>query len=219
MQLVPTEAEMLALLRERGALRDGHFEYSNGVHTNQHVDPAHAMRSYETARILAAALSRKLRANGELRAILSEVSLVAATPAGLPLAYGLGNVLDPRQVYWAEKPAGQPMRFRPYVTPEPREKVILVDDILRSGQLLAEARELLQRGGAEVVALAVLVHQPTPATVSFGELPIYTLVRLQPRAYTGPASCDLCRAGVPVLRIGEDWKAEEDVELAAAARP
>ena len=83
MDLIPTPEQIVALLRRTGALRDGHFEYSNGVHTNQHVDPALAMRSYESARVLSVALSRKLRKKPEIRSVIEEAAIVAATSAGL----------------------------------------------------------------------------------------------------------------------------------------
>jgi orotate phosphoribosyltransferase len=214
MHLVPTQDEVIALLRETGALRDGHFEYSNGLHINQHIETSLVMRSYRNARILSVGLSRLLRADSELRALMPEISIVAATPSGLPVAYGLSEVLRPRQVYWAEKddPA-KPMRFCQGLGPAPGDKTILVDDILRSGQLLAEAKGLLEAGGAHVLALAVLVHEPTPATVDFGALPIYRLATLRPRAYLDSLSCDLCKRRIPVQKIGRDPKWTEAAEL------
>lgn len=217
MQLQPTPAEITALLRESGGLRDGHFEYSNGIHTNQHVDPALAMRSYQNAKTLTVALSRRIRENAELRAIMGEVSMVAATRNGLQVAYGLSYVLSPRRVFWVEKPAAAaPMAFRPFTEPDEGEKIILIDDILRSGQLLAEAKALIERHGAEVLAMAVIASQPNPKTIHFEPLPIYWLVELEPRAYVDRDSCELCRAGVPATPIGHAWKSDE-VPTAAAA--
>jgi orotate phosphoribosyltransferase len=170
------------------------------------------MRSYRDARILSVGSSR--RVNSELRTLMPEISIVPATPSGLPVAYGLSEVLRPRQIYWTEKDdAAKPMRFCQGLAPTTGEKVILLDDILRSGQLLAEAKGLLEAGGAQVLALAVLVHAPTPATVDFGALPIYRLATLEPRAYVDRLSCDLCKRGIPVERIGRDPKWTEATEL------
>jgi len=210
MHLIPTSEEVIALLRETGALRDGHFEYTNGFHSSQHLEVALAMRSSQNAKILSVGLSRLLRRNAELRAILPSLSLVAATPSGLPIAYGLNEVLETRMVYWTEKPsASEPMRFPQYVVPTPGEKVIIVDDILRAGLLVAQAKALLESFRAVVVGIAVLVHQPTPATVNFGELPLYSLVRLAATTFVEPESCDLCRRGVPLENVGPDRKPEE----------
>lgn len=217
MHLIPTEDEVIELFRKTEALREGHFEYSNGVHTNQHIEPALAMRSYENAKILTVGLSRKLRANPELRTMFPTLSIVAATPSGLPVAYGLSEVLQPQQVYWAGKEeTSEPMRFPPSVKPRPGEKVILVDDILRSGQLLVEAKALIELHGAEVIALAVLIHQPTPKTVDFAPLPFYCLAHLKPRAYIDAWECALCAQKIPFDRVGRDWKSDETPEHAEA---
>ncbi len=218
MDLIPTQEQIAALLRETGALRDGHFAYPNGVHTNQHVDPALAMRSYETAKVLAVALSRKLRGKPEIRSLIEEAALVAVTPNGMPVAYTISYVLQPRRVYWVEKPAHNvPMAFRRFLEPDRGEKIILVDDILRSGVLLAEAKALIERYGAEVIAIAVLAALPTPKTVNFDPLPVYSAVELEPDAYADTGVCELCRAGAPLTTIGRDWKSGEHMVSAAAS--
>ena len=205
MELVPTQQDVIGLLHQTGALRDGHFVCPSGIHTNQYLETALVMRSHCHAKTLSVGLSRLVRANTELRAMVPELSIVAAASAGLPVAYGLCEALRARQVYWAEKSGpGRAMRFPQYLDPAPGEKVLLVDDILRSGVLLAEARELLESRGARVVALAVLVYQPTPTTLDPGTLPLYYLAKLEPSYYTGPATCGLCRQGVPIERVGRD---------------
>src|SRR5581483_1572437 len=145
MDLVLVPDDVLALLRATGALRTGHFLCPSGFHTNQYLETALAMRHYRRAKILSVGLSRVLRANCELRAIVHDLSIVAATPAGLPVAYGLCEALQARQVYWTEKPDPiEPMRFRQFLHPEPGERAVLVDDVLRHGVLLREAQVLLE---------------------------------------------------------------------------
>jgi len=78
---------------------------------------------------------------------------------------------------------------------------VLVDDLLRSGRNLREMRELLESRGARVVALAVIVYQPTPRTVDFGELPLYYLAKLNASYYADAAHCDLCKEGAPVQKV------------------
>ena len=184
MQLVPTEDEVIALLRETGALRSGHFQYPNGLHSDRYLQVALAMRRYETAKILSVALSRKLRAHPEIRAIIPELSVVAPATGGLPVAYGVCEALRAKQVYWADRAEeGGPQRFRPYLAPAKGEKVLLVDDILRSGRKLTELKALIESHGAEVVGLAVMLYQPNPETPDFGQLPFYYLAKLDAMYY------------------------------------
>jgi len=202
MHLLPTQDEVVRVLRDTGALRDGHFEYTNGLHSNEYLQVPLAMRYYQHARMLSVGLSRLLRENPEIRAIVPELSIVCPANAGLPVAYGVCEALRARQVYWAEREeTGQPLRFRQFLEQHPNEQVVLVDDILRSGRKLQEMKDLLESNGARVVGLAVVIYQPNPRTRDFGELPLYYLARLNASYYADAAHCDLCKAGVPIQKV------------------
>jgi orotate phosphoribosyltransferase len=202
MHLLPNQEEVVRVLRETGALRDGHFEYPSGMHSNEYLQVPLAMRYYQHARTLSVGLSRLLRANPEIRAIIPEISIVAPATGGLPVAYGVCEALRAKQVYWAERDdEDKPMRFRQYLEQHPGEQVVLVDDILRSGSKLSEMKTLLESRGAQVVGLAVVIYQPTPSTKDFGSLPLYYLAKLDARYYADAAHCDLCRRGVKLEKV------------------
>jgi len=201
--LVPTNEEVIALLRQSGALREGHFEYPNGMHANEYLQVALAFRYFQHAKLLSVGLSRRLRADPEIRAMIKQLSIVCPNnTAGLPIAYGVCEALRAHQVYWAEKDNDSaPLRFRQYVEPAPGEKVLLVDDVMRSGRRFTELRALLESKGAQVVGLAVAVYQPRPTVATFGKLPLFHLAELDAVYYKDSASCELCRKGVPVEKV------------------
>ncbi len=202
MHLIPTNDEVLTMLRQTGALRQGHFEYANGMHTDEFVQVALAFRYFEWAKILSVGLSRRLRADPEIRAMIKELSIVCPTTGGLPIAYGVCEALRAHQVYWAEKDTeDSPLHFRQFVEPAKGERVLLVDDILRSGRRFTELRHLIEAKGAEVVGLAVAVYQPNPTIASFGNLPIFYLAKMDAIYYSSSQSCELCDRGVPVEKI------------------
>jgi len=202
MHLIPTQDETVALLRETGALREGHFVYPNGLHSNEYLQVPVAMRHSRDHLLLSVGLSRRLRANPEIRAIVPELSIVAPATAGLPVAYGVCDALQAKQVYWAEREnASEPQRFRQYIHPEPGEQVVIVDDILRTGNNLAELKGMLEAAGATVVGLAVVVYQPTPKTHNFSPLPLYYLAKLEASYYADAAECELCKAGAPIEKV------------------
>lgn len=202
MELIPTQEEVVQLLWQSGALRKGHFAYPNGLHAPDYLQVALAMRNYQHAKTLSVGLSRKLRMNSEIRALIPELSIVAPATGGLPVAYGVCEALRAHQVYWAEREEpGQPMRFRQHMEVEQGEKIVLVDDIVRSGNRLTEMRALVESKGGEVMGLAVMIYQPNPTTADFGDLPFYYLAKLDGLYYRDAASCELCRAGVPVERV------------------
>jgi orotate phosphoribosyltransferase len=202
MHLIPTQEEVVAVLRETGALRDGHFEYPTGLHSNEYLQVPLAMRYYQYQRMLSVGLSRLLRANPEIRAIVPQLSIVTPMTGGLPVAYGVCEAMRAKQVYWAERQhEAEPLRFRQYLEPKAGEQVVLVDDILRTGSKLAELKTLLESRGATVVGLAVIIYQPTPQTLSFGSLPLYYLAKLEARYYAAGAECALCKRGVPLQKV------------------
>jgi orotate phosphoribosyltransferase len=201
MHLIPTQEEVVALLRETGALRDGHFEYPNGLHSNEYLQVPLAMRHSQHHRLLSVGLSRRLRANAEIRATAPELSIVTPATAGLPVAYGVCDAIRAKQVYWAEREDGGPLRFRQYIEPQHGEQVVLVDDILRTGKKLSQLKKMLEAAGATVVGLAVVIYQPTPNTYDFGDLPFYYLAKLEASYYADGAHCDLCKAGSPLQKV------------------
>jgi orotate phosphoribosyltransferase len=201
MHLIPTQDEVVAVLRETGALRDGHFEYPTGLHSNEYLQVPLALRYYQYQRMLAVGLSRLLRAHPEIRASLKDLSIVTPMTGGLPVAYGVCEALRANQVYWAEREHDEPLRFRQFLSPHKGEQVVLVDDILRTGTRLSELKQLLESSGATVVGLAVIIYQPTPKTLNFGSLPLYYLAKLEASYYADAAACEMCQRGVPIQKV------------------
>lgn len=202
MQLIPTQDEVVSVLRETGALRDGHFEYTSGLHSNEYLQVPLAMRYYQYQRMFSVALSRLLRANSEIRALVPQLSIVAPATGGLPVAYGVCEALRAKQVYWGENDQdGGVMRFRQYLEQHPGEPVVLVDDILRTGNKLSQLKKLLHSRGAQVMALAVIIYQPNPQIHDFGPLPLYYLAKLEASYYADSMHCELCKRGVPLEKV------------------
>ena len=200
MHLIPTQEEVVAVLRETGALRDGHFEYPGGMHSNELLQVPLAMRYSRHQRMMAVGLSRLLRNNPEIRAIAGDVSIITPMIGGLPVAYGVCEALRARQVYWTDRD-GERLRFRQFLKPVAGEPVILVDDVLRTGARLRELKQLLESYQAQVLGLAVVIYQPNPETASFGNLPFFYLAELDARYYVNGEQCDLCRRGTPAEKV------------------
>jgi orotate phosphoribosyltransferase len=202
MHLLPTHDEVVRVLRDTGALRDGHFVYPNGLHSNEYLQVPLAMRDYHHAKTLSVGLSRLIRADPEIRAMIPELSIVAPATGGLPVAYGVCEALQAKRVYWAEREfEDKPFRFRQFIEPLPGEQVLLIDDILRTGYRLRELRMLLESYGAVVVALAVVVYQPNPLVGTFGDLPLLYLTRLEASYYADADSCELCKKSQPIENV------------------
>ena len=147
------------------------------------------------------ALSRRLRSDVEISKHLPRVSIVCPATGGLPVAYGVGEALCAEQIYWAERQPDGTMRLRQFLEVHKAEKIILVDDLLRSGKMLKDMVQLFQERGATVLGLGVIVSQPNLDTVDFGSLPIYSLADSHIAYFPNAAACELCRKGIPVEKI------------------
>jgi orotate phosphoribosyltransferase len=202
MHLIPTNDEVISLMRETGALREGHFEYPNGMHTNEYLQVALAFRYYQHAKVLSVGLSRRLRADTEIRAMIKELSIICPTNGGLPIAFGVCEALRAPQVYWTEQEhEAAPMHFRQFITPQKGEKILIVDDILRSGRRVTQMRALIEATGAEIVGLAVAIYQPNPTIADLGNIPLFYLAKMNAQYYKDSRSCDLCKRGVPIEKV------------------
>src|ERR1700730_18444249 len=116
MHIIPTQEEVVSVLRETGALRDGHFEYPSGLHSNEYLQVPLALRYYQHQRMLSVGLSRLLRGNPEIRAMMPQLSIVAPATGGLPVAYGVCEAVRAHQVFWAERDGTcEHLRFRQFL--------------------------------------------------------------------------------------------------------
>jgi orotate phosphoribosyltransferase len=182
MELIPTQEEVLELLRRTGGLRSGLFRYPDGTLVSEYLQVALTMRDFQVANILSVALSRRFRSNSDVRALLPHVSICAPAPCGLPVAYGVAEALRAKKVFWTERRSPQEgLRFRDFLELEPGEKVILVNDILRTGAQLVDTKRLVEAAGGEVIAVGVIVEQRASSTNAFGTLPVYSLATIERR--------------------------------------
>src|SRR5215469_12105378 len=105
--LIPTQEQVLGLLRETGAWRECHVEFPNGLHAKEYFQMPLVMRYHGNGRILNVALSRLLRMESEVRRALPDCAVVAPSAGGIPVAFGVREALDADQIFWAEKDNGR----------------------------------------------------------------------------------------------------------------
>ncbi len=200
MDLIPNESDVRELLERTGALRQGHFSHPGGTHSDLYLQIPLAMRHYSESKVLSVALSRKLRQADAVRRAVPKVSVVVPATGGLPVAFGVAEALRASQTYWAEKNDAGEMELRQFLEIHPGERVILVDDILRTGRKLTQMRKLVEDASAKVLALAVLVHQPFENCARFDDLPLFKLLTLEPH-YWHEKQCPLCGKGAPAVEV------------------
>ena len=184
--------DLAAVLREVGALQEGHFLLSSGRHSDRYIEKfALLMRPRETEQVCRGFTERSANAGVE--------TVAGPTTGGILLAFEVARQLGVRAVY-AERAEGGPGReFRRGATFRPGERVLVVDDILTTGGSVRDTLAALERQGVEVVGVGVLVDR-SGGKVDFG-VPLVPLLALDIATYD-PADCPLCRDGVPLVKPG-----------------
>src|SRR2546423_4558800 len=169
-QLIPAADEVMQILRRTGAFREGHFVYPNGKHTAHYFQMPLAFRLYDTARVLAVALSRKFRIERDIASQLPRIAVVSPSSGGIPVAFGVREALSAEQIYWAEQEGGKRM-FRQYVNQGDIRPCIIVDDIIRSGHAIEETVKLVKGLGAPIIGCGAPVRfQSAPAEIDDGTI-------------------------------------------------
>ena len=194
-QLIPSPDEIMQILRRTGAFREGHFIYPNGKHTAHYFQMPLAFRYYDTARVLAVALSRKFRVERDTASQLPKVSIISPSSGGIPVAFGVRDALNAEQIYWAEQENGQRM-FRQYVNQGEINPCIVVDDIIRSGHAIEETVKLVRELGAPIIGCGAIVRF-TSAPSELDGVPIKSLVDFDEKFYNSGEECEDCKKGAP----------------------
>src|SRR6266508_734063 len=199
-QLIPSSEDIMQILKRTGAFREGHFVYPNGKHTAHYFQMPLAFRYYDTARVLAVALSRKFRLERDISSQLAKVSIISPSSGGIPVAFGVRDALSAEQIYWAEREEDGKRKFRQYVNQGEVNPCIIVDDIIRSGHAIEETAALVKELGAKVIGCGAIVRF-TSAPDKVGEVPIRSLVEFDAHMYESSDACKDCKQSAPVEHV------------------
>ena len=188
-----TDEQAIELLSGAGALLDGHFSLSSGLHSARYLQCAVALQHPPLAEQLARALAERCR-----QARPGAIDLVVS-PAlgGLIIGHELGRALGTRACF-TERVDGV-MHLRRGFVVEPDSGVLVVEDVVTTGKSTLETVDVVRAHGGEAVAVACIANRSGRETV--GDLPLVSLVRLDIAAHD-PEACPQCRAGVPLQKPG-----------------
>jgi orotate phosphoribosyltransferase len=182
-----TRDSLLLLFEEKGALLQGHFLLSSGLHSPSYLQCARVLMDPALATRLGAALAAGLR------------PLLGGAPPGAVVAPALGGVLVAHEVaralgcrgLFTERQDGA-MTLRRGFTLGAGEPVVVVEDVVTTGGSTREVMEAVRARGARVLAVGSLVDRSGGA-VDLG-IPRTSLLALEVPTYAADA-CPLCAAG------------------------
>jgi len=198
-ELIPSQDAVMQILTRTGAFREGHFVYPNGKHSPHYFQMPLAFRYYDTARVLAVALSRKFRLEKDISSQLPKISIISPSSGGIPVAFGVRDALNAEQIYWAEQEKGERM-FRQYVNQGEVNPCIIVDDIIRSGNAIEETVKLVKSLGARIIGCGTIVRFNS-APEEIEGVPIKSLVDFDARLYDEADDCVECKGAVAAEQV------------------
>jgi orotate phosphoribosyltransferase len=185
-----TRDELLTLFRQSGALLDGHFRLSSGLHSTGYLQCALVLQHPDHAEALGRAIADRTR---DLKAT------VVLSPAlgGVVIGQEVGRALGVRAIF-AERQDGT-LTLRRGFTLSSDDRVLVVEDVLTTGGSTRETMQVAAAAGGRVVGAASIVDRSGGAARF--DVPFVALLDVSLPTYQ-PDACPLCAQGLPVVKPG-----------------
>jgi orotate phosphoribosyltransferase len=182
--------EVLQRFRATGALLEGHFILTSGLHSRNYLQCALVLQHPQQAEEFGRAIAENFRDQ--------KIDLVAS-PAigGIVIGHEVARALGARFL-WTEREGGV-MTLRRGFSVRPGEKTVVVEDVVTTGGSTRETVKALESAGAEVIAAASIIDR-SAGKADVG-VPRISLVSFDVPA-AEPSDCELCQGGVPAIKPG-----------------
>ena len=185
-----TDNEVLELFRQSGALLDGHFRLSSGLHSDRYLQSALVLQHPDYAEQMGRALAARLEH-------LQPTAILSPALGGIVIGQEVGRAMHLRSLF-AERQDGQLMLRRGF-TLAPSDRVVVVEDVITTGGSTRETIAVAEATGAIVLGVAAIIDRGSdPGRLS---LPLQALVRMEVPTYQADA-CPMCASGMPVTKPG-----------------
>jgi orotate phosphoribosyltransferase len=185
-----TRDELLYLFRHSGALLEGHFKLSSGLHSPGYMQSALVLQHPQHAEALGRALAEKMRD-------LDATVVLSPALGGLIIGHEVARALGVRAIF-AERQEGALLLRRGF-TLDKEDRVLVVEDVLTTGGSTRETMSVAAATGARIVGAAAIVDRSGGA-VRF-DVPFAALLDMALPTYD-PLACPLCADGHPVVKPG-----------------
>jgi orotate phosphoribosyltransferase len=185
-----TTDSVLDRFRQSGALLEGHFRLTSGLHSSGYLQCALVLQHPAHAEACGADIADRVRSLG---------AQVVLSPAlgGIVIGQEVGRALGIRAIF-AERQDGKLMLRRGF-TLAPGDKVLVVEDVVTTGGSTRETIEVARAAGARVVGVGAIVDR-SGGTAGF-DVPFAALVDMNLPTYQ-PDACPLCAQSLPVVKPG-----------------
>jgi len=185
-----TKEEVLTIFKQTGALLDGHFKLTSGLHSPQYFQCALVLQDPIQAQKLCWEIASQF---------MTEKIDVVIAPAvgGIVVAQEVARLVSARAIF-AER-ENEKMTLRRGFEIKSNENVLVVEDVVTTGGSIKEVIDLVQTSGADLKGVGFLVDR-SQGKVDF---PVRKVSVLEMEVITyDPESCPLCKQGSPAVKPG-----------------
>lgn len=185
-----TPDHVLALFRQSGALLEGHFRLSSGLHSGGYLQCALVLQHPEHATALGSALADRAR-------VCQATVVLSPALGGIVIGHEVARALGVRALF-AERLEGK-LTLRRGFSLSAVDRVLVVEDVVTTAGSTRETTEVARMHGATVAGAAAIIDRSTQPTNL--DVPLIALARFPLPAYDSSA-CPLCAQGIPVVKPG-----------------
>jgi orotate phosphoribosyltransferase len=181
---------VLALFRASGALLEGHFRLSSGLHSGGYLQCALVLQHPGHAEALGRALAEQLRP-------LAATAVLSPALGGLIIGHEVGRALGVRAIF-AERQE-RVLTLRRGFELSAADRVVIIEDVVTTGGSTRETMAVAEAAGASVVGAGAVIDR-SGGSPNLG-VPFASLVTLGLPTYQQDA-CPMCADGKPVVKPG-----------------
>ena len=195
--IVGRMTDTISILKECGALLEGHFLLSSGKHGDRYFQCARLLQYPDRAAEALSPLAEALKADIKAGKLQID-AIVGPAMGGIIVAYELGRQLG-LPAFFTERDETGAMTLRRGFEIKKGQNILIAEDVVTTAKSSGESAGALEKMGAKIAALACVVDRRAAGVeVSW---PFYCACRLE-AANWDPAECALCGQGRPLVKPG-----------------
>lgn len=189
--------EVIDLLRESGAMLEGHFLLSSGRHGDKYFQCAKLLQYPDRAEKALKSVAERIR--NDIKTGVLEVDIVVG-PAmgGIVVAYELGKQMGFPAIFTERDDSGK-MTLRRGFEIKNGTKVLIAEDVVTTSKSSKETALALEELGAKITALACIVDRRSPDIQI--DWKFYPACSISAESWEAD-SCELCKKGIACVKPG-----------------
>lgn len=182
--------EILRIFKETGALLEGHFILTSGLHSGTYFQCAKVFQYPWHAEVLCKDIADHFR---------GEKIDVVVSPAvgGIVFGQEIARLLGVRSIF-AERVEGK-MTLRRGFEVSRGERILLAEDVTTTGGSVKEVIEVVKSQGCDVAAVTAVVDRSS-GEAQF-DVPYFSLFQMEVKNFS-PEACPMCKSGSVAVKPG-----------------